>query len=162
MSYGLWNVKQYRQIINKKLVKPYFEILEQESGISGIYKAIERAGRLIYKSENIMPPYESTEHFIDILINAGCLSCLEHGTVYLKLSEDEGETNFWMMEGNRNTIINRSVWGEIERSFFRLLKEGWKPEQAKSELEKQDAQISEIMDSLYAEFVKRKFISKIE
>lgn len=25
-----------------KLVKPYFEILEQESGISGIYKAIEK------------------------------------------------------------------------------------------------------------------------
>ena len=82
------------------------------------------------------------------------------------------------------------AYGRLKDLFFRLLKEGWKPEQAKSilplavkcdaiatgfasdweklikaaksELEKQDAQISEIMDPLYAEFVKRKFISKIE
>lgn len=67
-----------------KLVKPHFEILEQESGISGIYKAIERAGRLSYKSEDRITEF-SAKPFVEKLINAGHLSCLEHGTVYLKI-----------------------------------------------------------------------------
>lgn len=29
-----------------KLIKPYFEIIEQESGLEGIYKQIELAGRI--------------------------------------------------------------------------------------------------------------------
>lgn len=67
-----------------KLVKPYFEILEQDSGISGVYKAIEWAGRLSYKSEDRITEI-SAKPFVDKLITAGHLSCLEHGTVYLKI-----------------------------------------------------------------------------
>lgn len=67
-----------------KLVKPYFEILEQEPRISGVYKAIERAGRLSYKSEDRITE-TSAKPFVDKLISAGHLSCLEHGTVYLKI-----------------------------------------------------------------------------
>lgn len=33
-----------------KLIKPYFEIIEQEPGLEGIYKQIELAGRTCYKS----------------------------------------------------------------------------------------------------------------
>lgn len=33
-----------------RLIKPSFEIIEQESGLEGIYKAIELAGRTCYKS----------------------------------------------------------------------------------------------------------------
>ena len=33
-----------------KLIKPKFEIIDQESGLEGIYKAIELAGRTCYKS----------------------------------------------------------------------------------------------------------------
>ena len=71
-----------------KLVKPYCAILEQGLGISGIYKAIERAGRLSYKSENKITE-DSAKPFVEKLINAGHLSCLEHGTVYLKLTPSE-------------------------------------------------------------------------
>lgn len=67
-----------------KLVKPYYEILEQESGISGIFKAIERAGRLSYKSEDKITE-DSAVPFVVKLIKSGHLSCLEHGTVYLKI-----------------------------------------------------------------------------
>ena len=35
-----------------RLIKPSIEILEQGSGIQGIYKQIEKAGRTAYKSEN--------------------------------------------------------------------------------------------------------------
>ena len=76
-----------------KLVKTYFEILEQDSGILGVYKAIERAGRLSYKSENKITD-TSAVPFVEKLINAGHLSCLEHGTVYLKLSPSEIYTYF--------------------------------------------------------------------
>ena len=33
-----------------RLIKPSFEIIEQEPGLEGIYKAIELAGRNCYKS----------------------------------------------------------------------------------------------------------------
>ena len=33
-----------------KLIKPSFEIKEQQSGLDGLYKQIELAGRTCYKS----------------------------------------------------------------------------------------------------------------
>ena len=35
-----------------KLIKPSFEIINQEEGLEGIYKHIERVGRTCYKSED--------------------------------------------------------------------------------------------------------------
>lgn len=67
-----------------KLVKPSYTILFQEDGIDGIYKAIERAGRLAYKSEDRITD-GSAKPFVDKLTKAGHLSVLEHGTVYLKI-----------------------------------------------------------------------------
>lgn len=67
-----------------KLIKPTYRVLLQDKGINGIYKAIERAGRLAYKSEDKITE-GSAKLFVDKLINAGHLSCLEHGTVYLRM-----------------------------------------------------------------------------
>ena len=67
-----------------KLIKPTYKVLLQDKGINGIYKAIERAGRLAYKSEDKITE-DSAKPFVDKLIKAGHLSCLEHGTVYLKI-----------------------------------------------------------------------------
>ena len=67
-----------------KLIKPTYRVLLQDEGINGIYKAIERAGRLAYKSEDKITE-DSAKPFVDKLIKAGHLSCLEHGTVYLKI-----------------------------------------------------------------------------
>lgn len=67
-----------------RLIKPTYKILLQDSGINGIYKAIERAGRLSYKSEDRITD-DSAKPFVDKLIKAGHLSCLEHGTVYLRM-----------------------------------------------------------------------------
>lgn len=77
-----------------KLVKPYFEVLEQDSGISGVYKAIERAGRLSYKSEDKITE-DSTKPFVNRLIKAKHLSCLEHGTVYLKIPLTEWNDRYF-------------------------------------------------------------------
>lgn len=68
-----------------KLIKPSWKILEQEPGINGIYKAIERAGRTCYKSEDKITE-DSAKGFVDRMIKSGHGSMLEHGTVYLLYS----------------------------------------------------------------------------
>lgn len=67
-----------------KLIKPSWEILEREPGIDGIYKAIERAGRTCYKSEDKMTE-DSAKGFVDRMIKSGHGAMLEHGTVYLAM-----------------------------------------------------------------------------
>lgn len=67
-----------------KLVKSSYKIIEQEPGINGIYKMIEYAGRVSYKSENKITE-ESAKPFIDRLIRLGHYSPLESGTVYLAI-----------------------------------------------------------------------------
>ena len=49
-----------------KLIKPYFNIIEQQSGLEGIYKQIEMAGRTCYKSEDKITE-TSAKEFVDIL-----------------------------------------------------------------------------------------------
>ena len=70
-----------------KLIKPYFEIIEQESGLEGIYKQIELAGRTCYKSEDKITP-DSAKGFVDRMIKSGHGAMLEHGTVYLKADSE--------------------------------------------------------------------------
>lgn len=71
-----------------KLIKPSWKILEQESGIDGIYKAIERAGRTCYKSEDKITE-NSAKPFVDRMVKSEHGAMLEHGTVYLKLTPSE-------------------------------------------------------------------------
>ena len=65
-----------------KLIKPSFEIWEQSSGLEGVYKQIERAGRICYKSEDKITE-DSAKSFVDRMIKSGHGAMLEHGTVYL-------------------------------------------------------------------------------
>lgn len=65
------------------LIKPKFEILEQQSGIDGIYKMIELAGRTCYRSEDKITE-DSAKGFVERMIKSGHGAMLEHGTVYLK------------------------------------------------------------------------------
>ena len=65
-----------------KLIKPYFNIIEQQSGLEGIYKQIEMAGRTCYKSEDKITE-TSAKEFVDRMIKSGHGAMLEHGTIYL-------------------------------------------------------------------------------
>ena len=67
-----------------KLIKPSFEIIEQQPGFEGIYKQIEFAGRTCYKSSNKITE-DSAKSFVDRMIKSGHGSMLEHGTVYLAI-----------------------------------------------------------------------------
>lgn len=66
-----------------KLINQSAEYLPQSSGIEGIYKAIELAGRTSYLSWDKMTD-NSAKKFVDMLIKSKHTSVLEHGTVYLK------------------------------------------------------------------------------
>lgn len=70
-----------------KLIKPYFNIIEQQAGLEGMYKQIEMAGRTCYKSEDKITE-TSAKEFVDRMIKSGHGAMLEHGTVYLTIPND--------------------------------------------------------------------------
>lgn len=67
-----------------KLIKASFNIIEQGPSIDGIYKIIEQAGRVCYKSEDKITETSARE-FVERMIKSGHGAMLEHGTVYLKI-----------------------------------------------------------------------------
>lgn len=65
-----------------RLIKPYFEIWNQPSSLEGVYKQIERVGRVCYKSEDKITE-DSAKGFVDRMVKSGHGGVLEHGTIYL-------------------------------------------------------------------------------
>lgn len=65
-----------------KLIESKVEIIEQEPGLEGVYKQIEKASRLCYKSEDKICE-GSAEKMVENLMKRSHGSPLEHGTVYL-------------------------------------------------------------------------------
>lgn len=65
-----------------KLIDSSFEIIEQQPGMDGLFKHIERAGRVCYKSEDKITNI-SANKFVEMLSKNAHGSVLEHGTVYL-------------------------------------------------------------------------------
>lgn len=91
-----------------KLIKPSFEIREQPSGLEGVYKQIEGAGRVCYKSEDKI--VEGTaKAFVDRMIKSGHGAMLEHGTVYLKVF---------------NVIENSELIDKYKSNKYSVVKEG--------------------------------------
>ena len=117
-----------------KLIKPSWKILEQESGIDGIYKAIERAGRTCYKSEDKITE-NSAKPFVDRMVKSGHGAMLEHGTVYLKVVGDERMSEKYQ-NNPYSRVILRYPKGDIPNihcipthyittNFRVLIEEGW-------------------------------------
>lgn len=91
-----------------KLIKPSFEIWEQPSGLEGVYKQIERVGRVCYKSEDKITE-DSAKPFVDRMIKSGHGAMLEHGTVYLKVL---------------NVIENSELIDKYKSNKYSVVKEG--------------------------------------
>lgn len=64
-----------------------YEIIEQESGLEGIFKAAELPGRICYGSQDRIAP-GTAEKFVNGLMKSNHGAPLEHGTVYLKASDE--------------------------------------------------------------------------
>lgn len=91
-----------------KLVKPSFEIWEQEPGLEGIYKQIEKSAKVCYKSEGNITE-DSAKPFIDnVLLKRHHYSPLEHGTVYLKIPI-KAETSYRIDEYNNNPYTKTKI-----------------------------------------------------
>lgn len=65
-----------------KLIESNVEIIPQDVGLEGVYKQIEIAGRVCYKSEDKICE-GSAKKMVDFLVGRHHGSPLEHGTVYL-------------------------------------------------------------------------------
>ena len=93
-----------------KLIKQSFEILDQQCGLEGIYKQIERAGRTCYKSEDKITE-NSAKEFVDRMIKSGHGAMLEHGTVYLEFNVKDlyivGEEEYLNQQKKLNNLINK-------------------------------------------------------
>jgi thymidylate synthase (FAD) len=77
-----------------RLIKPSYEIWEQESGLEGVYKMIEKVGRVCYKSEDKIAE-GTAKSFVDRLMKSGHGAMLEHGTIYLTIPNDHQAYNFF-------------------------------------------------------------------
>ena len=74
-----------------ELINPYYEISNQESfDLIGIYKQIEKTGRVSHKSEDRITE-TSAKDFVERLIGWGHTACLEQGSVYLKINNNDIE-----------------------------------------------------------------------
>ena len=125
-----------------RLIKPSIEILEQGSGIQGIYKQIEKAGRTCYKSENLITE-DSAEKFVNMIKDRQHTAMLEHGTIYLKADSEfinpyihpedgeEEEYNDLFKYGDNNYSVcheQRSVNGNtiyVTTNFRVLVENNW-------------------------------------
>lgn len=80
-----------------------FEIIEQEPGIEGIYKAAELPGRICYGSQDKIAP-GTAEPFIKGLMKTNHGAPLEHGTVYLKANDSYSYVNNIELEYDGNPL----------------------------------------------------------
>lgn len=108
------------------LIKPKFEILEQQPGIDGIYKMIELAGRTCYRSEDKITP-DSAAAFVDRMIKSGHGAMLEHGTVYLHIKYTsplndphyiESSNDSHKYEENKYSITKRILVNGFEHNVY--------------------------------------------
>ena len=93
-----------------KLCKPLFEIWEQPTGLEGVYKQIEKVGRVCYKSEDKITE-DSAKPFVDKMIKSDHGAMLEHGTVYLEFHvkdpSEVGEEKYHSQQNELNKLINK-------------------------------------------------------
>ena len=83
-----------------KLIESKVEIIEQQPGLEGVYKHIELAGRVSYKSEDKITE-DSAKEFVDRMIKSKHGAVLEHGTVYLKVDvKYDNEEKCWPIPQN--------------------------------------------------------------
>lgn len=101
-----------------ELINPYYEISNQESfDLIGIYKQIEKTGRVSHKSEDRITE-TSAKDFVERLISWGHTACLEQGSVYLKINNDDTEGLMMIDEipfekVNHYLIINEDNEGNV-------------------------------------------------
>lgn len=96
-----------------KLIKPSVEIWDQEEGLNGIYKSIERAGRICYKSSDKITK-DSAKPFVDRMIKSLHHSMLEQGTVYLTIPREDINYHIYLSKYRDNPYSECRVAQTLE------------------------------------------------
>lgn len=113
-----------------KLIKPSFEILEQQPGYKGLMQHIERCGRTCYKSEDKITE-DSAEKFVKMLVNRGHTAMVEHGTIYLTLNMASRQEYFKYCANKYSEAISegeaeKGTWvGYVTTNYRVLLQNDW-------------------------------------
>lgn len=114
-----------------KLIEPCYKIYEQEPGLGGIYKAIERVGRVCYKSEDKITE-DSALPFVKRMIDSQHYAMLEHGTVYLEIPDKEAYDtlgNNWVRDTYWIDPFSFVAYGRdhyyITTNYRVLVENGW-------------------------------------
>lgn len=113
-----------------KLIKPSFEILEQQPGYKGLMQHIERCGRTCYKSEDKITE-DSAEKFVKMLVNRGHTAMVEHGTIYLTLNMTNRQEYFKYCTNKYSEAISegeaeKGTWvGYVTTNYRVLLQNDW-------------------------------------
>ena len=117
-----------------KLCKPLFEIWEQSAGLEGVYKQIEKVGRVCYKSEDKITE-DSAKPFVNRMIKSGHGAILEHGTVYLFCSTEEyvdsnGDVQYYnplekYQNNNYSALVDSNEGIYVTTNLRVLVENGW-------------------------------------
>lgn len=117
-----------------KLIKPYFEIWEQPTGLGGVYKQIEKVGRVCYKSEDKITE-DSAKPFVNRMIKSGHGAMLEHGTVYLFCPTEEyvdsnGDVQYYnplekYQNNNYSALVDSNEGIYVTTNLRVLIENGW-------------------------------------
>lgn len=93
-----------------RLIKPSFSIWDQQEGLEGVYKQIEKVGRVCYKSEDKITE-DSAKPFVERMVKSGHGAMLEHGTIYLNVPEqtytETLEDKFGKFNNPNNGLVDR-------------------------------------------------------
>lgn len=91
-----------------RIEKPTFEVWPQEPGLEGMYRQIERAGRVCYKSEDHRTA-ESARPFFERMMKSDHTAMLEHGSLYLTLLPEGSDAGAVADRYARNKFSRVSV-----------------------------------------------------
>ena len=117
-----------------KLIKPSFEIWEPPTGLEGVYKQIEKVGRVCYKSEDKITE-DSAKPFVNRMIKSGHGAMLEHGTVYLFCPTEEyvdsnGDVQYYnplekYQNNNYSALVDSNEGIYVTTNLRVLVENGW-------------------------------------
>lgn len=119
-----------------QIIDSSYEIWSQEDGIRGMFKLIEKAGRVCYKSEDKITEY-SYRDFVNRMRKSKHYAMLEHGTVYLYNFCETNTDHYvdfvnWMEKYEKNPyskvmveIGSGVVHGYITTNLRVIVEKGW-------------------------------------
>lgn len=108
-----------------KLIKPSHKIWEQAPGIDGVYKAIEKAGRICYHSEDKITE-DSAKGFVGRMVANKHLAMCEHGTVYLYIrGTDKTDLNKYLFNKYSKVVEGSLDNFYITTNYRVLIENNW-------------------------------------